>query len=390
MNIIIGKYQKEEFENKISKIRKKVTVTIHSVREYIVTETHKGIPYQKKMLDYNIDFPEIYKIDGYEYLGGMKNNNGSNIFFGDNETLCNEVNDSLVYRCHHCGKKTANRVSKFFFRKTDTDEIVHFGSTCVKDYFGIDVYNAISVVSRFVNDLSDDEGDFVEYNGTRMHRGMYHHNMMSYLITYFSMGNPYVSKRKAEESDMVSTSSLILDYMFGKEGRNEWRKLIENYDLDYSDINQIREDIYRYMTERQEESNFDYNLKKSFLDFSDNMGLLTYGVFEYYNTFQRKIEDIIRKNKTAHLEYYNGDMIENERVKIVSFGTCNTMYGISNIVNFENKQYKFTWFTRVNIDSLEEGNEYKIKKAQIKSRKEWNGIKSHVIKITTLKNLIEV
>ena len=75
----------------------------------------------------------------YTYLGTVSFEDGVKQIFCNNEAYANYFMDDFRPNfCDHCHTTRTNRKAYYLFRNTRTNEILQIGSTCAKEYFGID------------------------------------------------------------------------------------------------------------------------------------------------------------------------------------------------------------------------------------------------------------
>lgn len=387
-------YKEDDLLAVIEKFRKKkLEIEIIKREEFFITKTRENsflekITYKVKKLRYELKFPEIYKIEGFEFLGGLTAKDGTPTFFSDTETdLFKKVNDDLNFKCYHCNKKIGTRLSKLFFKKTDTGEIVNFGTKCVTNYFGIDILRKLTLATAVFERLNESEFDD-EFGGGG--RGVYfdHHEKIDFLIRYFEIDKVYLSKAKAEYSNNTSTADLcewfitpISTYLKPDEYREEKEakeKYFNRLDTTPEDIDRIKEEIYKFYAEKEVKTDFDYNLKATFETLGTKTGLLAYGVFLYYKTLKEAKEAKLEKFVP---EYFPEEEIKDLEVVCHAIRFFDGQYGETKIITLRSKEHSLVWFTTSDkVDFIKEGVKCLIKKAKVTNRKEFKGFKNTNIK----------
>ena len=75
----------------------------------------------------------------YTYLGTVSYEDGVKQVFCNNEAYANYfMDDFRDHFCDHCRTTRTNRKKYYLFRNTATNQVLQIGSTCAKEYFGID------------------------------------------------------------------------------------------------------------------------------------------------------------------------------------------------------------------------------------------------------------
>ena len=75
----------------------------------------------------------------YTYLGTVSFEDGVKQVFCNNEAYANYFMDGFrTAYCDHCHSTRTNRKKYYLFLNTATDKVLQIGSTCAKEYFGID------------------------------------------------------------------------------------------------------------------------------------------------------------------------------------------------------------------------------------------------------------
>lgn len=383
-------YKEPEFLKVIKKLRKKVDIVIKNREAYKKTEIRTNPDggekkYVVSKVKYELEFPEVYKIEGFDYLGGLTAKDGTKTFFSETETeLFKKVSDDLDFKCYHCNKKIPTRLSKLYFKKTDTGEIVSFGTKCVQNYFGIDIWKKLKWASNVLDTLSDFSDEEGFGGGWRYYSK--HSDIIDFLIGYFELGKIYISKAKAEISEVSSTAGICSFHISPPKRENlndnqiyELEHYFDDLKTTPEEIEKIKEEIYKFYENRKANTDFDYNLKSVFGSLGDKLGLLAYGVYLYYK--EKKEAEELKLGKKFIPIYFPDEEVENLKVACHSRNCFEGQYGTVYIVNFRSDKHNLVWFTNSGkIDFIKEGGEYLIKKAKVISREEYKGFKNTKIK----------
>ena len=92
----------------------------------------------------------------YTYLGTVSFEDGVKQVFCNNEAYANYFMDDFRPNfCDHCHTTRTNRKAYYLFRNTRTNQILQIGSTCAKEYFGIDSAAFLQTYGNTFITLSD-------------------------------------------------------------------------------------------------------------------------------------------------------------------------------------------------------------------------------------------
>ena len=111
----------------------------------------------------------------YTYLGTVSFDDGVKQIFCNNEAynrfFMDDFRDNF---CDHCHTTRTNRKKYYLFLNTATDKVLQIGSTCAKEYFGIDSAAFLETYGNTFLTLSD---------GTEEELGGFHDNRLCYSLT---------------------------------------------------------------------------------------------------------------------------------------------------------------------------------------------------------------
>jgi len=372
------------FLEKVEKLKKKADIKLSDrkveTRSYEYSDWQGNRRFKRiKEVTYNVDFPELYIIDGYEYLGGLTNSDGMITWFAkdENTDLHDKVDENIIFKCHHCNKTIRSRKNRLFFKR-ENGEIVSFGVKCAENYFGFDVFTKLKRASIAWGNLFGEGG----YGGVYYDTEHIHDKYMDFCLNWFGRNNGFVSQKKAEEYGKSSTTTNLFYYCppHGKLKPEERAEIDDFWDtnpLSEKEMDDMKAKIYDFYEKREVESDFDRNLKNLFEMKGSKAGLLVYGVFNYF----KEKELLEAKEKKFVSEWFEGEEVENLKVVYKSIRWFETAYGAQAIVTLESDKHTFKWFTSSGLlERFEEGNEYIMTKATVKKRDEYKGWKSTVIK----------
>ena len=108
----------------------------------------------------------------YIYLGTVAFEDGVKQIFCNNEVYANFFMDDFRPNfCDHCHTTRTNRKKYYLFRNPLTNQVIQIGSTCAKEYFGIDSAAFLETYGNTFITLSD---------GTEESLGGFHDNSLCY------------------------------------------------------------------------------------------------------------------------------------------------------------------------------------------------------------------
>lgn len=389
---------KEKIEIFQNKIRHKINYNVVK-EEYKYDEKLKGkIGY----LDISIDIPDFKEVvPGYKLVGVAEYKNADrNEFGGDYEGITHVFDEAHwkeveKYRntknakCDHCGVNRY-RSSVLIIYNEDKQEYLCVGSSCVKDFLGIDYnpYLLFSKLERFIN-------VFEEYDRASLEKGykriialdLYEIVAVALFFIDVSKEKRYVSKKESEAKGIFATSEYVLEYYY-------------NYDSMKKDYGSIYDILFKY----GEKAKHIINIVKNNIDiiqegsYKNNIITLinteannikytsmVVSIIGIYNMIERKKKEKEENSNTKEInkkqsEYINasiGSKIEIP-LTVINIRKLETDYGITTMYIFnDDNENVLIWFSSKDV-GLEKGNKYNIK-GTVKNFKEYNGAKQTIL-----------
>lgn len=131
----------------------------------------------------------------YTYIGSVK------IEYGVRQAFCRDEEYAPYFTekfregwCDHCRSRRMNRKAYYLFTEKETGKVVQIGSSCAKEFFGIDSSAFLSAYGNtFLVDYSDYVGEGFIKSGNRA----YGYEEVAYLLDYATNG--FLKWNKASE-----------------------------------------------------------------------------------------------------------------------------------------------------------------------------------------------
>jgi hypothetical protein len=242
-------------------------------------------------------------IEGYELVATL------DLFSGDSgsEVLISAVPDKVVpdewknatsIKCDHCGW-TRNRNHSILLKHTETGEYKEVGSTCVKDFFGLDPKGFMLMASIKFHDIIGGISEETAF-GSSVNHG---YDLMSVLVLsaaciakwgWLSKGKAWELNNAYENAHYVSTASHVEQNLDPDPRMDEADKVyVEQEDID------LAEKALAYFKELDPENN-DYLLNITKIV---KIGYVPYKYIGYacsmVSTYNREMEKKIKAEKKA-------------------------------------------------------------------------------------------
>jgi hypothetical protein len=303
--------------------------------------------------------------ENVEYVGTVNNEGGIKQIFSKRDDI---VLHDEKERCDHC-RHNRYRVKYHFF--LENGELKSIGSSCAKEYFGINIEVALQVYE-------------IEKNIEEEER-CYFSSKIGYSLDDIIAATMYVCKGGAWVKGGVTE---LLDRVSHPETRKEWkdRKEFEDYIKSHGGgekINEIVKKVETHFKEKKLRSDFDHNMYNSLMDKEGNIrlwvergiGVAAYGIFTVIRPEYTREN---KKEEKKESEYVGeiGKYIEKE-VKVVWTKCFNSNYSYDDngglIVKFEdNEGNLLTWFKSDYSEYLDvHGKKVKIR-AKVKKHEIYN------------------
>ncbi len=360
----------EKFEQGILKINKLFTkkklgeVTFNVISTFNVTKKVQidNIVFDNSFIDVKVEYSNIevhipipvYKLNGYKYIASISGRQGSTAIYSNDSSnkVFENYDTSLEFNCNHCGSKRY-RVFKAIFEKENSQEVFYIGSSCAKEYFGIDF---LGQVEKIINICKYFENDSAKYGEETENRCRFYNsvaetiNISTYL---FNDQKKYVSKKTAEiylqtsSSENVSIIKSELNNLYSKERANFLKYVKENVET----LKQDFEKVISYWKNVNPSNDFEFNLKNAILQENcDRVGLIVYGTWVV-------LKDRWIKKEVSENVQYNNEAIGNPKdkkasnVELIFTTTYQNQFGQGRLYKFvTDDNYLLTYFTNTNYD----------------------------------------
>jgi hypothetical protein len=365
-------FDKDGFLNKVKELTRRFKVEITMVWGDSYTEKVPS-PHDQDFdivvtiypVSVTFSFAE-FKIDGYTYLGCIKDHDmvglitihGNDLLEGKN--VSEWVKGFEAIPCNACNRKHSRKIGHLF-EKDDTKEVMVFGSGCAKKYFGVNFDRVLSFFERFKDGMDDHFGGFggflSKYINTEKTLKDIYYNIYKY---------GYIPRSRAEYPNTCTTDDVLLL----QKARSDGRKNPDDYDeitngVDFTDV------VTKSFTKDPNNiSDFEHNIEMvqarmvNNLLTSNEVGILCWMV--YSNFFQVKSDNVEFITPEGLKE---GDRIEKQTVVFAGFNSFTSDWGVTNIYVFECDNVRYKWFTSVNVHfkyDVEVGDKLFIKSARVK------------------------
>ena len=364
----------EEFKNKFNKIVAKAEKYGVAIPSYTMKETE--ILYDDvidvEVYEIEITMDEVVRIGDYELVGV----NQLNV---DNEYIFTSLTDVVVpkeiqekYICEHCNTNRKRKMYYILQNQKDKSFTV-CGSTCTKDYIGIDLNTFQSKITRVMDELSEFSSRKINIQTIRVE------DVLTNLIAVYKMDEDLKMERYSAYKDWLK------HFMFDLTISNSCSQEVEDVEIYIKKHEkELHEEVQMLLNEldkmQDDDNEYIFNLKKILIGKEYmNKKFVNYILYVYmlvYSRIERRRIREMKANKNSN-EYIGtvGDKIEIEVTveKVLKF---DGYYGTTcmNILQ-DTKGNTLVWSTG---KALEEGKEYKLK-GTIKEHKEYRERKQTVL-----------
>jgi len=404
MKYTIPQYRIDKMVKRLEKFNRKALKykalpIIYSVsKPYTITvkrERNKAmipdlIDVEVTVVDLEIDVESFQPVKGYKFLASIEHTENGNIFHKVTHDIDvpEKYHDRGTY-CDHC-KTNRFRCNTFIVYNTKKKDFIQVGSTCIKDYLGI---NLDLVAKRF---------EFLEIFSALSNRdvdGYYERavptwpieRVLAVAINTIELDGCYVSGKMAYESGgkKIATSqhvSTVLDGPDSKINKEHFQWIKDRASYTPAHLETAKTIIDWFSKQDPKKNDYYHNISVIILNgYSNyrNIGLVVSMIPVY-----RKAMDLLNPKDTRVSNWVGqpGNKMDlTLTVKSIRTMESQFNYGYSrygnpmvDIVNFIDKNgNRFTWFTS-GKSVLDEGKTY-TGKATIKKHNEYKGIKSTII-----------
>lgn len=299
---------------------------------------------------------EEFKIDGYTYLGAIKDNDMIGLITIHGNELTEGLNLSDWVKsfdgipCHACNRRHVRKIGHLF-RQEASGDLQVFGSGCAKKYFGINFDRVLSFFETLQTRYDDwAEGEFRTYVAYRVDSNVAIKDAY-YLISKYG----YTSKSRAEcESD--STAWAMTQF-----GDKERTKVAKEYDIITLKVDPSVIWETSYTKDPENKSDFEHNIEvmqeklKFHLCGEKDFGMVAYMVWaEWFKPAP------VEKAEYTLPEVEVGDKIKKVVVTFSNLTYFDGYYGrtyINELIDKTNN-VRYKWFSSVSVSHKFEGIEF--------------------------------
>ena len=307
------------------------------------------------------DFAE-YRVKGFTYIGCIKDAammglitvHGNELAGGktDGSEIVEFVKSFDSIPCHNCGRNHTRKIGHVF-RTDETGELVVFGSSCAKNYFGVDFDRLLSFFERVNNTFSEGwDDDYV-----RNYCSSFIDWKKAACIAYYSIKNfGYLSGAKAREWGKSSTADMVREvYNSDPRFRSDYQtRIIKEVNEmhkanEFPDMTIMTEKNYAGKTEGL--NDFEHNMmtlqemmKANTVTFN-MFGFLAYLVYkEFFHVDEcpEKVEIVIPEWAVKGYKIKKDEKMFN--CKVVNVHSFAGSYNITYIYTFICDNVRFKWF----------------------------------------------
>lgn len=349
---------------------------------HIRFDNHRDIIDEKtsiiyKVCDVIIEYT-ILKYDGWSFVAVIENNSHSeNIFkklpYMDDIEIPEKYKNTKANLCEHCNIERYRRKT---FIVMKNDEFKQVGSTCLKDFIGIDIIKILSIYDifnkifihmsslKYDNRKNDNYSKFfTSYDNKFV--------LARAIVTIKKYG--YVSNKTAESMLCSSTSDIIKeDLVSNNNDRSVKTEDITKDDIDKAVkiINFFKEDFQNCPDKYID--NFWYTIKVILNDEFVKYKEIAYVTALPY-IYDKRMESVYEKNISNYIGNVN-DTISDYKVILNKCSTVDSFYGLSKILKFVDENGNILIWKTSSRHDFKVNHEYKIK-FKIKSHSTYHEVK---------------
>lgn len=308
-----------------------------------------------------------------QYLGMKTYVDGIKVFYSTDKE--NPVHTIDREECDHCHTKRYRL--KYFFFKVE-GEVKVIGSSCVKEYFGMDVERYLDTYTNVMQELEEEFGGEGQGGGSRS-RLVHIDDVI--LATYCATNGfkyNWVSKEKAHY-DNIPTTDLVRNYLYTTDKIMNQEK-DEAYKVLKDQFSSIKEKLYAKYRDKEVVTDFDANIRNNLFypDGTERDFIICVGLVGWLcNDIQHPREEE-SSSKPSEWVGEENEKIE-KTVKIIQNAMVNSNYGQSFIVLMEDEVgNKLKTFTTGAFSNVCVGESVKIK-GTIKRHEAYRGIKTTLL-----------
>ena len=368
----------ESFKAELAKLNKKLAKYESSIETLSLKKSYRVVGYDNRLyyldaefidddnkyvrisgFDVELSNPIAKGKQGVQYLGCMLIVNGVGQLHAEQENALNAVNKEHKDVCDHCGKNMERNNWYFFLEDSKVKKI---GSTCVHEWFGLDVDKILSYYEKFmgfVKSFSDEE----EMENIKRENSLF--NITNIIQALSTVTKGFTLSWQKRGTYPMGTASEV-KYMLSDD-----KAKMDCFDTE--EVKQIVLDKWNIDTTTE----FEFNIVSALIDDGKlaemvhvkHLGVVCWAIWNAMTTIKKA-------NNNISSEYLGevGDKIEfTATPKCVFSGEG--YYGISYIYIFETDKGIAKWTTSKVIDVEKESTF----KGTIKEITEYNGQKQTVV-----------
>lgn len=367
-------FDKQGFNSCLDKLTKRYKVEFNvkwgnSVDDVAISDG-EHFPITRYHVTVEFSFEEFI-IKGYTYLGCIKDESrmGFITIHGNDLTkdmdLSKFVNSFDGIPCHNCNRKHSRKIGHVF-QVDESGELIVFGSSCAKNFFGINFTRLLNFFEKVVVGIDEWDEDRIHNYGKNY---VDFETVMKLCHTFINTYG-YVSVSKSKENDIISTSDDVkMALTFRLENLTKSMKdHFENLNIDF-DIVGTKD----FVNTNKSLSDFEHNIlvvqekiKNRCVTVGD-IGLLSYMVFKtFFFKEKSKVEYVLPEWEKGH---------KLVKVPVVYDGvhSFEGHYGTTNIYTFITEDnIRLKWFTsiyledKLDTEDIEKGDKF-VLSASVKS-----------------------
>lgn len=361
-NINILSSKKDDFIEVVKKYNRKaeklgMDPVVYSIgKEYVKeTKNHGNV----SLFPVTIESYSILKIDGWRFIATIETVSSKD------ETPINDIKShtaninlsnlrNVQLTCEHCN---INRFRKhhyvLFNEETNKTKIV--GSTCIKDFLGINPNNAMHSFAFFDIEqeyfFNEEKEDSYTIN---LNKSVDIFTVIEKTMTVLRNNDFQFIKKNMEVNGFYSTSTIVSDELFNDNPKYKPYKVegidTENAMLVYNLWKSIHEKINNDIENMRSYSDIDYKIfivmEKGFVSMYDNnLGFIVGFAYGNLKNIQKEKENETMKDLEGG---FFGTIKKREEFNLTIKSTklIDTMYGVSTVINgvLEGTAKKFVWF----------------------------------------------
>jgi hypothetical protein len=380
-------YMAEEFETTLEKVNKKLR-RIKGTTDITVLEQNE---YRKEVDNYKfvefikttVSLPVSVKHRGFEYVGTVSTKDGVQTIFAPNNDNIADVNTQY---CDHCNTNRKRNVVHVFNHEKKGRTTV--GSTCCKEFFGLDLHKALNIFKGFLTLCLDMDYDEEQYCASRSTYGFFRQAVYAATLLAYNENNSY--SKGDYYNGIPSTADFVKDMLndngFHRDIKRNARNSAEV--IPFKDLDELLVATYGNLDPKA--SNFNSNVAnalfcqgilREFIPFKA-VGLIVWAIYNALNK-KAKAENTAKK-VNAHIGNVGEKIVANDAtLRFVKEMGSFSYYGpTSYLLTFDtpNGQVK-TFSTNKTLTGLEIGATVNLT-GKVKSHEEYKGFKSTMLNYT--------